>query len=296
MKHSLSYYLTLFVIKLKGIKNNFSRDPIDFKTIRKEDVHTPKGRFFRQNKLRTFNVLDSLITEIGVDKNAHQLLIFIHGGAFISGPAQHHWDSVKAIAKQTKHIIWMCDYPKAPENQIKSISDNIDAIYLKALEEYGAANIRLLGDSVGGTLVTTLVQRLVLGKKALPQKIILVTPVMDASMSNPDIEEIEKSDPMLSPKGVLSAKKMCVGNMDLSNKMISPLHGSFESFPSTTLFLAQNDIMYPDGKLAEEKLKRTNAELEVFEGNDMPHIWPLLPVMSEAKSSLQQVINILKMD
>ena len=68
MKQSLTYYITLLVIKLKGIKKDFSRDPIDFKKIRKEDVHYPKGKFFKQNSLRNFKVLDSLITEIGLNQ------------------------------------------------------------------------------------------------------------------------------------------------------------------------------------------------------------------------------------
>ena len=293
MKQSLTYYITLIVIKLKGLKKSFSKDPIDFKKIRKEDVHYPKGKFFKQNKIRNFNVLDSLITEIGLNKNSDKLLIFIHGGAFISGPAQHHWDSAKKIAKQTNHTIWMCDYPKAPENKISKISDNIDSIYNVALEHFQSNKISFIGDSVGGTLIASLTQRLILKDIKLPKKIILVTPVMDASMSNPEIEKIDDIDPMLSKIGILSAKKMCAENNDLKNVMISPLFGSFDKFPHTILFLAENDIMYPDGKLAEMKMKKANVNLEVIKGNNMPHIWPFLPVMKEAQISLNEIIRTI---
>ena len=98
MKQSLTYYITLLVIKLKGVKKDFSNNPIDFKKIRKEDVYQPNGGFFKKNILRTFKISDTTITEIGVNKKSNNLLIFIHGGAFISGPAQHHWDAVKEIA------------------------------------------------------------------------------------------------------------------------------------------------------------------------------------------------------
>ena len=36
MKRSLSYYIMLIVLKIKGIKKDFSKDPIDFKKIRKQ--------------------------------------------------------------------------------------------------------------------------------------------------------------------------------------------------------------------------------------------------------------------
>lgn len=293
MKPSLSYYFTLLVIKLKGVKRNFSSDPIDYLKIRKDDIHRPSGSFYKKHILRTFKVSDTKISEVAVNENAEHLLIFIHGGAFISGPAQHHWDSVKKIAKKANYKIWLCDYPKAPEHQIDIISKNIDSIYASALKSYQADQISIIGDSVGGSLTTALIQRVILKKGELPNKLILVTPVMDASMSNPAIKTLEKSDPMLSIEGVLSAKKMCAGSKDLKDPIISPLYGSFEGFPSTVLFLAQNDIMYPDGKLAEIKMKKNNVDLEVFEGCNMPHIWPLLPVMKEAKTALNKIIRTI---
>lgn len=294
MKQSISYYLTLAVIKLKGIKKSLSQDPVDVKKMRKEDVHQPKGRFFKRCISRSFRVKDSLVTEVCLNKNADQLLIFIHGGAFISGPAQHHWDTAKTIVQNTPCNVWMCDYPKAPEHQIAQISENIDAIYATALEEYPSHQISLIGDSVGGNLSTALVQRLVAGGIDLPHKIILVSPVMDASMQNPAIDQLEAEDPMLAKAGVLSAKKMCAGAVDLQDPRMSPLHGSFEGFPPTFLFLAQRDMMYADGKLAEAKMKAANVDLQVFEGENMPHIWPFLPVMKEAKMALQQIVRIIK--
>jgi len=293
VNQSFTYYLTLLVIKLKGLKKSYSQDPIDYKKIRKEDVHEPKGAFFKKNILRRFEILESKITEIGVHPESENLLIFIPGGAFISGPAQHHWDSVKVIAQQTNFKIWLCDYPKAPEHKIGKISENIDLIYTKALETFRPDNIILIGDSAGGALVTTLVQRLVKKSLQLPRKLIAISPVMDASMTNPEIENLDKIDPILSLPGVLSAKRMCVDKGNLKDEMISPLHGSFEKFPETTLFLAEHDIMYPDQKLAVKKIEKSNVNLKVFVGSGMPHIWPLLPVMKEAKESLKEIIGII---
>ena len=51
--------------------------------------------------------------------------------------------------------------------------------------------------------------------------------------------------------------------------------------------------MYPDGKLAEMKMKKANVNLEVIKGNNMPHIWPFLPVMKEAQISLNEIIRTI---
>ena len=293
MKHSLSYYLTLKVLKLKGVKKKFTFDPIDFNGLRKEDVLYPKGRFFTKRPVKKFKISDSNITEIGQSEHSEEILIFIHGGAFVSGPGQHHWDSIQEISKRTKQTIWMCNYPKAPENTITSISENIDAVYSAALKDFKSSRITLIGDSVGGTLVTCLTQRLIQRQDELPNKIILVCPVMDSSMTNPEIDQVDQLDPVLSKAGVLSAKKMCAGGMDLKNEMISPLYGSFEQFPKTVVFLAENDITYPDQKLAMNKMKLANVELRTIVGENMPHIWPFLPVMREAREALKQIIELL---
>ncbi len=293
MNQSLTYYITLFALKLKGIKKTFSQNPIDFKKLRKEDIHHSKGSFFKKNTARKFQILNTSITEVSLNDSSTNLLIFIHGGAFVSGPSKHHWDVLQKIITQTNYTGWMCNYPKAPEAKISEISKNIDAIYANALKKYHPKQIILIGDSVGGTLITALIQRAVQKNLELPKSIILVSPVMDASMSNPKIKEIDKIDPMLSKLGVLSAKKMCAENDELTNKMISPIYGSFKNFPQTTLFVAENDITYPDQVAAIQKFDESGIAIEIIKGTNMPHIWPFLPVMEEAKIALKQIIAII---
>lgn len=291
---SLTYRLVLLILKLKGVKKDFSEHPIDFKKIRQKDVHQPKHKQFSKSLISQFEILESTITEIkSKQKTNNKLLLFIHGGAFISGPAKHHWDTVQEIKKHTDTTIWMCDYPKAPESKIDKISKNIDAIYATAIKKYDPSQVTLIGDSVGGTLAIALTQRLILKEMTIPNKLILISPVMDATISNPKIENLDKVDPMLSKLGVLSAKKMCVENDNLQDVMISPLNGSFKQFPQTILFLAENDITYPDQQIAVKKLDNASVVIEVVTGKKMPHIWPLLPVMSEAKTALKKIITHL---
>ncbi len=293
MKQSFTYYITLAVIKLKGLKRKFSQDPIDYDVIRIDDVCHPTGKFFKKYITNSFRILNSSITEVKYNRNTDKLLLFIHGGAFISGPGQHHWDTVKTLAKETGYTIWMCNYPKAPEYKISEISQNIDAIYKVALGYYQPNKIICIGDSVGGTLITAMVQRLIAKNESVPNKLVLVSPVMDASFSNSEIDKIDLIDPMLSKKGLLSAKKMCAGNYDLKEPIISPIYGSFDGFPETVIYVAEKDITYPDQILAYKKIQKANVDIKLIEGKNMPHIWPFLPIMKEAQIALNQIIENL---
>lgn len=293
MKQSLTFYILLLVLKLKGVKKDFSQNPIDFKRIRKGDVRAPRLTAFAPSKATTFKVAESTITEVKKASGSKGLVLFVHGGAFVSGPTDLHWNAIKKITANTNQTVWLCDYPKSPENQMATIAKNIDQVFEKALEQYEPGNITLLGDSVGGTLITALTQRLIQKNQQPPRKLILVSPVMDSTMSNPNIDEVDARDPMLSKAGVLSAKKMCAGEMDLKNEMLSPIYGSFHGFPKTVLFLAENDIMYPDQLLALQKLQAAGVDLKVIEGKNMPHIWPILPVMKEANVAMKHLIRQL---
>jgi acetyl esterase/lipase len=293
MTQSLSFYITMWVIKLKGFKKIFNESPIDYMLLRKNDVLFPKNRSFKSKNVHTFQIADTQITEVKNKVNSNKLLLFIHGGAYISGPAQHHWESVRALAEQTNYTIWLCNYPKAPTFKIEAIAQNIDAVYAFALKTTSTENICLLGDSVGGSIILALTQRLIIQKQFVPSKLILISPVVDATFENPAIDNIEKKDPMLSKKGILSAKKMCLTDGNLKNETISPIFGNFKGFPKTFLFVAENDICYPDQIILSNHLKNEQVEHTTIVGKAMPHIWPLLPFMKEANIAFQQIITIL---
>lgn len=293
---SISSYFVILGLKLAGIKKIFLKDPINYKKLRKSDVKKAPKKFFKYFNLTVHQILKTSITKISSKQNtsSKKLLIFIPGGAFVSGPAKHHWSSLYTILKKTNVTCWMIDYPKAPEVDIVEISKNIDAVYNKALEVFLPENIILLGDSVGGNLCLGLTQRLIKQKLHIPKQLILITPVFDSSMTNKEIDSIDKKDPMLSKNGVLSAKKLCAKELDLKSELISPLYGNFTGFPKTTLFIGGRDIMFPDSKLAIKKICSKNTNFEVIENNDMPHIWPLLPIMKEAKTGIQKIIQTIK--
>ena len=164
---SFTYYLTLLAIRYKGLKKIFSQNPIDYQKLRKDDLHHPKPGKFSPHWFRSFQSLKTIVSEIKpLEPNGH-LVIFIHGGAFVYGPVDYHWDAAKRIVSETKCTLWMADYPKAPENKIDTLSENIRNVYYKAIEEYHSENILLVGDSVGASLILSLVQNFIEEKAKL---------------------------------------------------------------------------------------------------------------------------------
>ncbi len=292
----MSRSLVFFILKLLGVKKIFSHDPIDFMKLRKTDVKAAPVRLFKKFNVYTLGLHDSSITVVSpkVSPKKEGLVLFVPGGAFISGPVQHHWEAIAKMVRQTGKTVWMVDYPKAPEADIHRISVNMDHVFEEATQAYSADQIQLIGDSAGAALIMSLIQRLVQKNGAIPAKLLLITPVFDSSLSNPKVDEIDAKDPMLSKVGALSAKQMCVQETSLKNPAISPLYGDFSGFPSTVLFLGGYDINYPDGLLGVEKIQAAQVDLTLIDEPLMPHIFPLLPLMPAAKKAFDLVIKELK--
>ncbi len=291
---SISFYILRLIIKWKGVKKLFSETPIDYQTLRKGNIHSPSTKNVLGLNFKVLTIENILVTEIVPNQTkSDNLILYCPGGSFVSGPNDFNWKSIAHIVKETGVVGYMIDYPKAPEHQIEEINTVVDVVYNHFAKIHHAKNIILLGGSVGGTLMTLLVQRLIKKQFSLPKQLILITPVMDCSMTNLLIKSIEEKDIMNSKKGIVSAHQMCAGNIDLRSTVISPLYGEVRDFVPTLIFIAENDIQRPDAELFCAKLIKQNINLEVEFGKDMPHIYPLLPI-SEGKSALFKIINSIK--
>lgn len=291
---SLTFYASVLLIRILGIKKVFSANPLNYQALRARDVHTPEPREILGLSSRSFNVLKSKITEITPDNiQSEEVILYCPGGSFVSGPAKFNWRSIARIAQDSGRRAYMIDYPKAPESRIGEIDQNLDAVYQHFLDRPDVSGIVLLGGSVGGTLVTLLTQRLIRQGLPLPVKLILITPMMDGRMLNSRIPGIEPKDIMYSRAGVVAANEMCVGPEGLGSDRISPLFGSVRGFPPSLVLVAENDIQRPDAELFCAKLREERVELKLEFGPGQPHIWPLLP-MHEGKLALRLIAEFIR--
>lgn len=290
---SITFYLTLYVIKLKGLKKIFSADPIDYLRLRREDQQLPKSSFLLKHSSYPDPILDTKITVITSQIKSRKVVLYFPGGAFISGPGKHHWDTLEYLSRQAQQTIWMCNYPKAPESNIETIAANVYAVYQHALQSYAASDIILMGDSAGATLCITLIQRLIDQAEQVPSKLILLSPVVDATLPDPRVVDLDKTDPMLAVRGVQSAKRMASTDGNLAHPLLSPITRGFANFPPTTLFAGENDINFPDQERMASQLKAHHIRHRTIIGQGMPHIWPLLPVMKEARLARRQIALVL---
>ena len=92
------------------------------------------------------------------------------------------------LIERTGRTVVTPDYPLAPEHQFEETTKMVYTALVNLIDKAGAENVILIGDSAGGGMAFALSQKL-RGKKGVqPSQIILLSPLLDMTKSNPEIE------------------------------------------------------------------------------------------------------------
>jgi acetyl esterase/lipase len=166
-------------------------------------------------------------------------------------------------------------------------------LYAETIEKFGAGNVVVMGDSAGGGMALALAQ--VLRAEGLPQpeRLILLSPWLDVSMSNPALPELDKRDPILDIQGLKTAGEMYAGDLSVRDPRVSPMFGDCSHLAPMSLFIGTRDIFLADCRDFRTKLTAEGIRLDYHEAPEMLHDWMIMPT-PEAEEVLSEIQSILQ--
>ena len=301
MEKSISYYnntqsfgskVFYFIIKLINIKGKLESSRFTDKMTRANMPEPPK-RFLATIFLTTHKVNERNVFTLKKENTSpKKYIVFFHGGAYVLNFTLVHWKLITRLVKETDCEIIAPDYPLLPKHTYKERLAMGEQVYKDLLKKTSAANIILMGDSSGGNLALSLAQKLLVDGTAQPSQIILLSPWLDVTMSNPEMQEVSKRDPIL-PLGDNIVGRLHAGDRDMKDPFVSPLYGSIAGLGRISLFKGTDDILNPDARLIKSKAELENVDFNYFEYKHMVHDWILFP-MPEAKMAFKQIVDLLK--
>jgi len=225
-------------------------------------------------------------------ENPDYLVLYLHGGAYINDASSSHWSFCDKLVQKTNAEVIFPIYPLTPNHTWDETFDLIRAVYQDILED-ARAPVIIMGDSAGGGLAAAFCEYINTLGLPQPDKLILFSPWLDISMSNPAAADYEASDPMLSAYGLTEMGKCWAGDLDLHDYRVSPIFGDISVLQNVYLFVGTREIFYPDVTTFYDMLQAQGIASELYIGEGMNHVYPLYPI-PEASDALEQVRTILQ--
>ncbi|MBI9104048.1 MAG: alpha/beta hydrolase [Spirochaetales bacterium] len=185
------------------------------------------------------------------------------------------------------------DYHLIPYSNHKEAYSSSLALYKNITKNVSSENIIIIGDSAGGGLSLGLTLLLKEKQLPLPQEVILLSPWLDITMSNPEISaDLNRKDVMCNLDTLIYLGKLWADNEEHNNYLLSPINGDLTDLPCITIFVGTRELFLPDAKLLHNRLVEAGNHGKLHIYNEMIHVFQVLPI-PEAEKSIREIIRII---
>ncbi len=289
------------IIRLSNVKNKTNTKEKFKKQINKAMKKNSKPyQFPKLLKLKAKIVKEQIESMdyyiINQKESEKNVVLYMHGGCYVNQPVYFHWKFIEQLAVNTDYTIYVPIYPKAPNCTYVECYDKVLKLYLKIIDSDDSGkdkNIAFMGDSAGGGFVLAFAQYLRgLGIRNA-NNVVMISPWLDMSLENPDLKALESIDPSLETFGIVEMAKTWAGGSTFDNYMLSPIKGTFENLGKLTIFIGTHEILLPDARELRDKLTSAGIECNYYEYPYMNHVFPLFPIIPEAKKARKTIYKIL---
>jgi acetyl esterase/lipase len=267
----------------KMITNGFAKEP----------AKIPKSFFKKLNVQEAEQSARKVWTISPIDSKSELIILYFHGGAYMSNLIKEHWSLIKELIGKTGATIIIPDYPLIPDAFCKETYDFVESLFNRLINDYPAKRIVLMGDSAGGGLAMGFTQKLRNDNKKQPDQIIIFSPWLDVTMCNPDLERLDKEDNLLSIAGLKNAGQKYAANLDLKDFRVSPVYGDLTGLCRISVFTGTKDILNADAQKLKQLMKDRNISFNYFEYPGMFHDWVIITSLKESLDAINKVVKLV---
>ena len=206
-----------------------------------------------------------------------RVLILFHGGGYCSGSILSHRRMVTEAGRAARMRTLAIGYRLAPEHPYPAAHEDAMAAW-RFVRRQGvpADRIAVGGDSAGGNLAITLINRLCAAAEPLPACAWLISPWTDLTMSGATLDTKDAVDPIIH-KGYLDelADAYVPTSVDRKNPLISPLFADLRGFPPTLIQVGSAETLLSDATRFAAAAGSSDVDVTLEIWPHMIHAWPL---------------------
>ncbi len=203
-------------------------------------------------------------------------LIYMHGGAWMQGSPETHWDITARLADWAGVVVVSVDYAKAPERPFPAAFEQVRAVAMWLAAHAGdlkvdPARIAIGGDSAGGNLAAAVALDL-RGQMTFAGQL-LIYPACDFDKSRPSYAE-NPDGPIIATKGMEGVNRAYCPDTALltSDPRVAPLlAASHAGLPPAYVAVAEHDPLRDSGLAYADALDRAGVPVTLDRGPGLIH-------------------------
>jgi monoterpene epsilon-lactone hydrolase len=222
------------------------------------------------------------------------VILYIHGGGFVSCSSKTHRPITAALARKTGMKVFAIDYRLAPEHRYPAALDDVFEGY-KRLRELAGGKIALAGDSAGGGLVLSLLLRIRESGLWPPECAVCFSPWSDLTASGDSAETNKDVDAMFHRENAPDFARAYLGDAPAAEPDASPVFADYHDIPPILFQVGSTEMLLDDSRRIHEKIIAAGgkSELEIFE--DVSHCWQMLNwFVPEAGQALDHAAEFIR--
>lgn len=286
---SLLNSIAKIYLKREQLKNQMKE--ITFVEKQAGIVAEPPASISKNCVFETIEVQGAKAIWLNKSNKQHGVLVFLHGGSYVSGPYKQHWEYFADMCRRTGMAGLLIDYKLAPQNPFPhGLNDVVTILKNLKLSE----NWYFAGDSAGAGLSVATCYKLKEIGAELPKKLILMSGWFDVASENPAIKLNAESDVMLTYENLNQSAGYYVGNENPKNPLISPIYGDVSILPPTLIQIGTEDMLLWDNRKFYLKCLDAGIEVKYEEYEKTFHDFMLAGFLPEAKKARKSQVEFLK--
>ncbi len=296
LKRSLWSRVVINIGYLAGMKIWVGRPALvkwDLRRKRNQDqsFHLP---VFLQGQVRQerYQGLTVLVINGSLSDLRERVIFYLHGGAYVSQLHPLQINLLLQLAAATGATVLAPVYPLAPRYTCQDAFVPVLRFYRHLLQDSRVRSIHGLGDSAGGGFILALAEELRKQGLEQPQNLILLSPWLDVTMSNPDLPPFERLDKLLSRPALQIYGQAWAGSLDPRHYLVSPLFGDLTGLGKISILVGTHELFLPDCRLLSQQLAARHIDHHYLEYAGQGHVFPILPTR-EARLALRQITDIV---
>ena len=224
------------------------------------------------------------------------VVLYLHGGGYNFGSTANYREFGSRLALSCQARILMPDYRLAPEHPHPAAVEDALACYRWLLEQQvPPARLAVAGDSAGGGLTLALLLKLKDEELPQPAAAVCLSPWADLSCTGEAYEQLSEIDPMMTRKVLLGCAERYAAGRDVSDTMLSPVHGDFTGLPPLLIQVGADEILLSDSERVYEAAKNAGVEATLDVLKDLWHVSHLFArVVPEVRPAIADIGNFVR--